>query len=126
MFAVIPDVVIAVLCMCTDGFVCWGWDWFRWLEMMKTVTKNSVEVAMSSQLRGFMDEFGSSDADILFLEGEIHSDTKPVSVELFIVPGTCFSSRIFVRVRCASRILRNGPNLPLWFLQVLDVRNFSS
>lgn len=47
--------------------------------MMKTVTKNSVEVAKTSELRGFLDEYGDSDADILFLEGEIHSDTKPVS-----------------------------------------------
>lgn len=47
--------------------------------MMKTVTKNSVEVAPTSRLRGFVDEYGGSDADVLFLEGEIHSDTKPVS-----------------------------------------------
>jgi hypothetical protein len=47
--------------------------------MTKTVTKNSVEVAILSQMRGFLDEYGESDEDILFIEGEIHSDTKPVS-----------------------------------------------
>ena len=47
--------------------------------MTKTITKNSVEVAIMSRMRGFLDEYGDSDADILFLEGEIHSDTKPVS-----------------------------------------------
>ncbi|KAF8316114.1 hypothetical protein DL93DRAFT_2056528 [Clavulina sp. PMI_390] len=51
-----------------------------WLEMMKTVTKNSVEVAPTSHLRGLWDEYGESDADVVFFEGEIHSDTKPGGV----------------------------------------------
>lgn len=72
----------------------------RWLEMTKTVTKNSVEVAITSQMRGFLDEYGDSDADILFLEGEIHSDTKPVNK---------FASRSLLRDRltfnCWYRVL---------------------
>lgn len=47
--------------------------------MLKTVTQASVEVAVTSRLRGFLDEYGDSSADVLFLEGEIHSGTKPVS-----------------------------------------------
>ena len=46
--------------------------------MTKTVTENSVEVAITSQMRGLVDEYGHSDADVLFIEGEIHSGTKPV------------------------------------------------
>lgn len=65
------------------GPSCWWLDLtfalVRWLEMMKTVTQNSVEVAKTSELRGLLDEYGSSDADVLHLEGEIHSGTKPVS-----------------------------------------------
>lgn len=30
-------------------------------------------------MRGFLDEYGDLDADILFLQGEIHDDRKPVS-----------------------------------------------
>lgn len=47
--------------------------------MAKTVTKNSDEVAIISRMRGFLDEYGDLDADILFLQGEIHDDRKPVS-----------------------------------------------
>lgn len=53
----------------------------RWMEMMKTVTKNRAEVAITSHLRGLLEEFRGTDADVLFIEGEIHSNTKPVSRE---------------------------------------------
>jgi hypothetical protein len=50
------------------------------MEMLKTVTEPIAQVAMMSQVRGFLDEYEGVDSDVLFTEGEIHSNMKPVSL----------------------------------------------
>lgn len=46
---------------------------------MKSVVDHMLEVAPRSQLRGLVDDYGGIEEEVLFLQGEIHLDRKPVS-----------------------------------------------
>ena len=47
--------------------------------MLKTVTEPVTQVTMTSQGRGILDECEGVNSEVLFVEGEIHSNMKPVS-----------------------------------------------
>lgn len=98
--------------------------------MLKTVTENSVEVAATSRLRGFLDEYGDSSAEVLFLEGEIHSGTKPVSNRVCVevaapIVDKLRSSWVDMpkknREQYDSPLQRSEIDLPLWFSRVCNV-----
>ena len=59
-------------------FCCTGLNsLLSWMEMLKAVDQPVAQVAMISQLRGIMDEYDHNTAEVLLLEGEVHSNTKP-------------------------------------------------
>ena len=57
------------------------------MEMLKTVTEPITEVVMTSQVRGILDEYEGVDSEVLYTEGEIHSNMKPVSQQMRCSPG---------------------------------------
>jgi hypothetical protein len=48
-------------------------------DLSKAVVEPIVEVAPISSLRGFKDDFGSLEQEVVLLEGETHIGRKPVS-----------------------------------------------
>lgn len=49
------------------------------LDYSKVVVEPTVQVAPLPFLRGFEDDFGSLDQEVVLLVGETHLDRKPVS-----------------------------------------------
>ena len=53
---------------------CSGW------ELEKTIIRPIRQVVPRSSIRGFKDDYYYVDADVILVEGEIHSKRKPVSI----------------------------------------------
>lgn len=49
------------------------------MEYVKHVANPIMQVAPRRTLRGFIDDYGGINADVIYLPGEIHHDRKPVS-----------------------------------------------
>ena len=49
------------------------------MDYIKNVISPIRQVAPRQTLRGFQEDYGSLTADVVYLEGEIHYERKPVS-----------------------------------------------
>lgn len=55
------------------------------MDYTKTVVEPIRQVVPRYTLRGFKEDYGDVDADVLLIEGEIHLGRKPVSVNVLAV-----------------------------------------
>lgn len=89
-------------------------------EYTKSVVDPLREVAPKQSLRGFWDKYGSIQADVLYVAGEIHHDRKPVRVltKPWDLPNTCIHQGFLRFTQEATR--NNFTDLVLHAMKPID------
>lgn len=64
------------------------------MDYTKTVVEPIRQVVPRYTLRGFKEDYGDVDADVLLIEGEIHLGRKPVNIDTLTGIGTLSCSQL--------------------------------
>ena len=81
------------------------------MDYVKNVVNPIRMVAPRDSIRGFVDDFYNITEDVLFLEGEIHYERKPVSG---LSDALDYMLRCVIRQACCSRLRLQETSLRAW------------